>query len=108
MSTGKLIRQIRQQKKLSLRYVAKQMQTDPSYLSRIETDQQSPSLNTLERIASVLNCDVGDFFGDKAEIPDVLKGKVDWISFAEEMEDKQLTPDEIKKIIEVFEIMKGK
>jgi transcriptional regulator with XRE-family HTH domain len=108
MSLGNGIRQIRQQKKMSLRKLGEAIQTDASYLSRIENNQQNPSIHTLDRIAKALDCEVSDFFGAKGEIPEELKGKVDWISFAEEMEEKNLTPDEIKKILEVFEIMNKK
>jgi transcriptional regulator with XRE-family HTH domain len=108
MSLGNGIRKIRQEKKISLRKLAEIIQSDPSYISRIETDQQNPSIHTLDRIASALGCEVPDFFGTKEEVPEELKGKVEWLTFAEEMEDKKLTPEELRKIIEVFEMMKGK
>lgn len=45
----------RLQKKLSQRELAKRAKTTQAIISRIETMNANPSLNTLQRIATVLN-----------------------------------------------------
>lgn len=107
LSIGKRIKRLRTTQKLTQKQVADQLETDAAYISRIESNKQNPSISSLERMAKVLNCEVSDFFGEKINIPE-LKGKIDWLTFAEEMEEKSLTPEELRKIVEVFEMMKGK
>jgi len=54
LHTGKVIKQIRLQKKYSVRKVAAMAGITASMLSQIENEQTNPSLNTLRSIAQVL------------------------------------------------------
>lgn len=107
MSLGNRIKRLRKEKNLTQKQLADKLQTDAAYISRIEGDKQNPSIPALERMTEVLECDLSDFFGEKVNVPE-LEGKVEWLTFAAEMEDKNLTPEELRKILEVFDIMKGR
>ena len=51
-------------KKKTQKEVAEQMGISTTSLSRIITNDQKPSLDTLERLADVLNVGVADLFAD--------------------------------------------
>lgn len=106
MDLGRRIKRVRMDRKITQKELADLVDADAGYISRIENNKQTPSVQTLERMAKGLECDISEFFGEKQQIPSELQGKVEWIAFAEEMNKKELTPDEIKKIIEVFNMMK--
>ncbi len=62
---GARIREARKSKKMTLRGVAEQVGCSPSMLSKIETDQATPSLRTLHRIAAVLDTSIIHLFGSE-------------------------------------------
>lgn len=62
LHTGKVIKQIRLQKKYSVRKVAAMAGITASMLSQIENEQTNPSLNTLRSIAQALKEPLYKFF----------------------------------------------
>lgn len=100
---GKRIKDIRESKKLTLRDVEKRISLTNSYLSKIERGEKKPNLEVLSEIASALGVDVMRFLDDTHHIPTELKELgVKWINFAAEMEDKNITPDELKAIVSIL------
>lgn len=63
---GQRIQTLRKRAKLRQEYVAEQIGIDAKSLSRIEGGSRFPSMETLEKIASVLKIPLRDFF----EFPD--------------------------------------
>lgn len=63
---GQRIQTLRKRAKLRQEYVAEQIGIDAKSLSRIEGGSRFPSMETLEKIANVLNIPLRDFF----EFPD--------------------------------------
>ncbi len=59
---GRLIRQKRIIKSLTLRELADRSGISPSYLSRIERSERFPSAGTLKKIAGPLNLDINELF----------------------------------------------
>ncbi len=59
---GDWIRRLREQRNLTLRALAEQTGFSPSFLSQVETGQASPSLSSMERIATALGVTLGQFF----------------------------------------------
>lgn len=104
---GAKIRELRKEKKLSLRLLGERTGLDHSYIGRIERGEiSSPSLDTLERIANVLEVEVSSFFGDKGDIPEEMKEiGSEWITFAKEMKERELTPEQIKAFIKFVDDM---
>ncbi len=61
-SLGSVIRRLRAQRRLSVRTLARKCGFSPSFISQVELNQASPSLTSLELIASGLGATVGQFF----------------------------------------------
>ena len=59
---GDWIRRLREQRNLTLRALAEQTGFSPSFLSQVETGHASPSISSMERIASALGVTLGQFF----------------------------------------------
>ncbi len=59
---GGRIKELRRLRNLSQEQVAERVGIDPKHLSRIEVGRGFPSLQTLEKLARVLNVDLKDFF----------------------------------------------
>ena len=59
---GRRIKELRKLRKLSQEELSEQVNIDPKHLSRIEVGRGFPSLDTLKRLADVLNVDIKDLF----------------------------------------------
>lgn len=68
---GARIRQLRKSRKLTLRDVAERVGCSPSMLSKIETEQATPSLRTLHRITAVLETSIVGLFGSDAPTEEI-------------------------------------
>ncbi|SHL59833.1 cupin domain-containing protein [Roseibium suaedae] len=60
---GARVREARKAKKMTLKAVAAEVGCSPSMLSKIETEQATPSLRTLHRIVAVLDTSIVHLFG---------------------------------------------
>jgi XRE family transcriptional regulator, regulator of sulfur utilization len=63
---GQAVRRLREARGLSLRAVAEQAGFSASFLSQVENEQASPSIASMERIASALGVTLGEFFQNAA------------------------------------------
>ena len=59
---GELVRELREARRLSVRTLAAQAGFSPSFISQVENEQASPSIASLERIATALGVTLGEFF----------------------------------------------
>jgi transcriptional regulator with XRE-family HTH domain len=59
---GHSVRQLREEQGLSLRALAERIGFSASFLSQVENGQASPSISSMERIASALGVTLGEFF----------------------------------------------
>ncbi|MDX2149196.1 MAG: helix-turn-helix domain-containing protein [Bryobacteraceae bacterium] len=59
---GSRIRQLREERNLSLRSLAEQAGFSAPFLSQVENGQASPSISSLEKIARALGVTLGEFF----------------------------------------------
>ena len=66
---GKKIKEIRENKGISLQQLSKLTGFSSAILSQIENHLESPSLGTLFKIAKALEVDIGEFFGVKGTSP---------------------------------------
>lgn len=97
------IRDIRLKKGLTLEELGDKINFNYSNLSKIERGVRTPTLELLEKLAEFYDVPLSYFFGEEAKIPDELKKYgVEWITFVEEMTEKNITPDEIKAIMEIL------
>jgi transcriptional regulator with XRE-family HTH domain len=58
MSLGENVRIARKQKGWSQRELAERVESDASYINRLETGKLNPSISSLERIADALECSI--------------------------------------------------
>jgi transcriptional regulator with XRE-family HTH domain len=65
---GVNIKRLREEKRITLRALAKNLNISPSFLSQIETGKATPSLDTLKNIASYLSTTVGSLIGENQQI----------------------------------------
>lgn len=79
MNIGALLRKHRKQKKLTLRAVAEQASISEGFLSQVENDVNSPSVDTLVRICKALDVEAGDLLtqAGKKETIVVIK-RAEW------------------------------
>jgi transcriptional regulator with XRE-family HTH domain len=59
---GETVRRLRERQHLSLRALAERTGFSPGFISQVENGQASPSIASMERIASALGVTLGEFF----------------------------------------------
>lgn len=59
---GTLLRELREERRLSVRTLAGQAGFSPSFISQVENGQASPSIASLEKIAAALDLTLVEFF----------------------------------------------
>jgi XRE family transcriptional regulator, master regulator for biofilm formation len=108
-NVGKRIKEIRQKRGLSVRELAKKMDTSHSYISRVENGKVTPSLETLVKMAEVLECNVSDFFDNENKIEadeELKKEGVEWIILGKELEKEGITLEQVKEWIRAIKATK--
>jgi transcriptional regulator with XRE-family HTH domain len=99
----KNMKKIRLERDLSLSQVAEAVQFDTSNMSKIENGKREPTINLLEKLADFYGVSLSYFFGEEVHFPKELKEVgVEWITFANNMKKKDLTPEEITKILDII------
>jgi transcriptional regulator with XRE-family HTH domain len=103
---GEKLKTLREKKGYTMREVAELIEIDHTYISKIEKGK-IPSLEKLKKLCSIYDVPVSYLFGDgEFELPTLLKEKgVKWISFIEDMEKRELNPDDVKKLLSVLELL---
>jgi len=79
MNIGTLIRKARKEKKLTLKVVAEKASISEGFLSQVENDVNSPSVDTLVRICNAIGIDAGNLLtqaGKQEKI--ILIRKTEW------------------------------
>jgi len=71
LNVASRIAQLRKQQSLSLRALAESAGISAAALSQIESEQSSPSVATLEKLAEALQVGIAALFVDQAETPEV-------------------------------------
>lgn len=100
---GNYIKKLRMQKGLSLTELAERASVSKSYLSTIERDlQQNPSIQFLEKIASVLGTTIESLIQQSSPTKknDVNDLDDDWISIVKEAMVSGIDKDEFKDFLD--------
>jgi len=95
---GKNIYEIRKRRGLTLTELAERAGIAKSYLSNIERNlNQNPSINVMEKIASVLEVDLKELLGT-GEKDGGKQSHLDseWIEFVKELKDSGVEKDQIQ------------
>lgn len=102
---GEKLRDIRERKGFTMRQVAEIIDIDYSYISKIEKGK-IPSLDKLNKLCDLYGISVASLFGEEVKTPKELEEiGVEWITFAKEMEKKDISPEEIKQIMTALKLM---
>lgn|SRR5690625_4552764 len=74
VNVGERIKQLRDDQGLTGKELAKQVQLDPSQISKIEKGEAKPSIDALYKICKSLNISLSDFFStDRKDIDPELR-----------------------------------
>jgi transcriptional regulator with XRE-family HTH domain len=104
---GQRLKELRMNKGYSMREVSSKLEFDHSYLSRIEQGYL-PSMRMLKDMTELYGVEIGELFGEQQDVPQELKDiGVEWISFAKEMEKEDLSPEKVKKYIEIVKKLRN-
>ncbi|MGM8364573.1 helix-turn-helix domain-containing protein [Virgibacillus sp. W0181] len=98
---GLRIKQLRQDKKMSISELAEKAGVAKSYLSSIERNLQSnPSIQFMEKISEVLNISVNELIrsGEEVDLEEQLDDE--WLKLVQEAMDSGVTKDQFKEYLE--------
>ena len=100
MDIGKRLKKYRSQMGLSQKKLSTHTGISQSFISSIESNKQSPTINTLERICEVLGITIAEFFSKPNNtVPDSLKPFLDNV--------RQLSPDQREHLINLLQSLNG-
>ena len=95
---GERVKKIRQERKMSLSELAEQAGVAKSYISSLERNlQTNPSIQFLEKIASVLNISVDRLIHDE---PNNETVDSDWVELVREAMDSGISKEQFKEFLE--------
>ena len=99
---GSRLRKLRTLHEESLRDLASRIGVNYSTLHKIEKGENYPSIEVLDKLADRYNVPRSYFFGETQEVPEEYRDRIQWIAFGEEMRKYNLTPEEIKEMLDGF------
>lgn len=101
---GKKVREIREKNGDTLEDLAKKLNMTWSALGKYERGERKISPEVLEEISKVYDISLSYFFGnEKQKIPpELAEVGVEWIAFAKEMAENDLTPQQIKSLLDLI------
>lgn len=103
---GKVIRELRLKNGDTIEQLAKKLKITESAMGKYERGERKVKPEFLEQIAEIYEVPVSSFYGEEIEIPKELKEVgVEWITFAKEMKEKNLTPEQIKATLALIETL---
>lgn len=103
---GKNIYEIRKRRGLTLTELAERAGIAKSYLSNIERNlNQNPSINVIEKIASVLDVDLKELLGTGKDEKESLLDN-DWVDFVKELRDSGVEKDQIEEYKMLLDFIK--
>ncbi len=70
---GKRVREIRLRQDLSLEALAEKSGLNDKFIQAVETARQSPTIDTIEKLAHGLDVEIGELFTFEEESPAILR-----------------------------------
>lgn len=118
MNLGDRIKQLRLNKKLSLRELGRLAHISHSFIADIESGRSNPSLNTLEALANALGTTTSYLLGEDTPTPedkisDSVADDPELAKFWDELKEREdlqllfkqtreMSPEDVKKIIRII------
>ena len=103
MQIGKKIKNLRLKKGLTQEELGERTDLSKGYISQLERDLSSPSIETFFNILEVLGCSPKEFFNEEDRVQKVVYGEEDQTDFADEERGYQiqwLVPESNEKEME--------
>lgn len=98
MSIGENIKKIREEKKMSMSYLADKLKISKSTISRYESGQREPNIETLNKIAKALDVTINDIVRNEEKASNKNSIGIRFL-------DRNKLPNEKEQIIKVVEEM---
>lgn len=115
---GKRIKQARESygEKIGVKFtqadLARKINVTRVYINDLEAGRNYPSLEVLQNLTKALDINLGFFDSapiEENEIPDELqKIGIKYLSVTQELKERGLTPEEIRKLADIAEMFKNK
>lgn len=106
-NAGLKLAEIRKKHKHSQEELANKMNITRSYLSKIETQKKRITTELIYKASEIYDVHPSYFLeATPIKPPAELKDKFKWIAFADRMEKRNLTPEEIEKALSFYEKVK--
>ena len=119
MTFGERLKKILDEMGISQRKLAGMVDKDASYITRIINERISVTWDTINQFAEALNINPGQFFATDEEmvyfmlqeLPEETKEFIrdreskPWLFLAKDLKNSELTPDDIRKVIELWKNM---
>jgi XRE family transcriptional regulator, master regulator for biofilm formation len=97
---GERVKKLRQERKMSLSELAEQAGVAKSYLSSLERNlQTNPSIQFLEKIASVLKIPIDRLIHDEPDTENLTVDS-DWMDLVREAMDSGISKEQFKEFLE--------
>ena len=110
---GERIRNLRLNKKWSLRVLGKRAHLSHAYIGRIEKGETKPSVSSLESLAEALGVDVFDLIADKSkyikvsDLPnDLQELGSEYLKLVKELKQSNISPDDIRELLKTINRIK--
>lgn len=104
MKYGRIIRDIREKHGDTREQLAIKLKISESALGKYERGERKVQMDIIESVAKIYDISLSAFFGEEGLLPQTLKEKgVEWVRFIDEMEQKKLTPEQIKATLEFLD-----
>jgi len=98
---GEKIKQLRQEKRLSISELAEEANVAKSYLSSIERNIQSnPSIQFIEKISRVLGVTVNELISESSVSDKVIDLDEDWLQIVQEAMESGVSKEQFKEYLE--------
>ncbi|QEK11653.1 helix-turn-helix transcriptional regulator [Crassaminicella thermophila] len=110
---GSRLKHLRSKKKITQQELAELLNVSPSTIGMYEQGRRDPDTNTIKFLANYFNVST-DYLLGIVDDPDVIRVTgdqvpkelrnigVEYLTLAKEMQDKEIPPEDIKKILDVL------
>ena len=92
---GERLKAKRLDKKLSQRELASKVGVTHAYISQVERGQKTPTFETTLKLADALGISFIDLYDNKLQLDQ------NWVIFNKQLEEKNITPEEAMKYINI-------
>ncbi|WP_432407961.1 helix-turn-helix domain-containing protein [Wukongibacter sp. M2B1] len=116
MNIGEYIKQLRNQRKLSINQLGIYSKVSPAHISRIERGLREPSPDVLKKLSNILKVSYEDLMKVAGYLDNNLNNESlplksdnpekyiqdEYLELAKEMQDKKIDVEDVRKILEVL------